>query len=126
MLPVVKYSIKFPSLARKPTEGHVRPLSVRNTALSIRRLKYRLQPLKQHAVFGPRLDMSSQNLLKWLRVSGFDVFAADSKIQKWLRLREKLNIDMMVETDQIPKIFRSGYPGGLCGFDREGSAVFYE
>ncbi|KAH9523849.1 hypothetical protein Btru_047218 [Bulinus truncatus] len=119
--------VKLPKLTCEPTPNTSQGSRTDDrTAIAIRRLRSRLQSLRQHPVYGPRLDMSTTNLLKWLRVSGNDVFAADARIRRSLELREKMKLDSFMSNGKLPKIFRSGYPGGLCGTDREGSPVYYE
>ncbi|XP_055869971.1 putative SEC14-like protein 6 [Biomphalaria glabrata] len=97
------------------------------TALAVRRLRSRLLSLRQHPIYGPKIDTSTSALLKWLKVSGNDVFAADGKIRRSLELKEKMKVESLVNhTIKVPQILRSGYPGGVCGEDREGSPVYYE
>ncbi|XP_059164049.1 SEC14-like protein 3 [Physella acuta] len=96
------------------------------TVLKIRQLKQRLRPLTQHMVYSRRVDLSDAALLKWLIVSNFDVYMADTKIRKSLELREKLKIDYLTTEYRPPQHLQACYAGGLCGLDKQGSPVYYE
>ncbi|XP_061226460.1 SEC14-like protein 2 isoform X2 [Neopsephotus bourkii] len=64
-------------------------------------------------------------LLKWLRARSFDVPKSEAMLRKHLEVRKHMDADHIVSWE-APEVIRRYMSGGMCGYDREGSPVWYE
>ncbi|XP_061865867.1 SEC14-like protein 2 isoform X1 [Colius striatus] len=64
-------------------------------------------------------------LLKWLRARCFDVPKAEAMLRKHLEVRKHMDADSSVSWEG-PEVIRKYMSGGMCGYDREGSPIWYE
>ncbi|XP_072164294.1 SEC14-like protein 2 [Diadema setosum] len=65
-------------------------------------------------------------LLKWLRARGFNVDKAEKMLRDHISFREEWNVQSLVDNWQPPEVLDKYMVGGLCGYDKEGSPVWYE
>uniref|UniRef100_A0A8C0ZK27 SEC14 like lipid binding 2 n=1 Tax=Cyanistes caeruleus TaxID=156563 RepID=A0A8C0ZK27_CYACU len=64
-------------------------------------------------------------LLKWLRARSFDLPKAEAMLRKHIEVRKHMDADNII-TWEPPEVIRKYMSGGMCGYDREGSPVWYE
>ncbi|XP_057266449.1 SEC14-like protein 2 isoform X2 [Pezoporus wallicus] len=64
-------------------------------------------------------------LLKWLRARSFDVPKAEAMLRKHLEFRKHMDADNIVSWE-APEVIRRYMSGGMCGYDREGSPIWYD
>ncbi|XP_034047650.1 SEC14-like protein 2 [Thalassophryne amazonica] len=65
-------------------------------------------------------------LLRWLRARSFNVQKAEAMIRKHLEFRRLMNVDTIVSDWKPPEVIEKYVSGGMCGYDREGSPVWYD
>ncbi|XP_068191004.1 SEC14-like protein 2 [Antennarius striatus] len=65
-------------------------------------------------------------LLRWLRARSFNVQKAEAMIRKHLEFRRKLNVDNIISDWEPPEVIVKYVSGGMCGYDREGSPIWYD
>ncbi|NWX38419.1 S14L2 protein, partial [Notiomystis cincta] len=68
-------------------------------------------------------------LLKWLRARSFDLPKAEAMLRKpWRGLSPRVPWGGVrcPEPPVLPQVIRKYMSGGMCGYDREGSPVWYE
>ncbi|XP_797087.2 SEC14-like protein 2 [Strongylocentrotus purpuratus] len=65
-------------------------------------------------------------LLKWLRARQFNVEQAEHMLRNHLSFREKWNVQSLLDNWHPPEVLDKYMVGGLCGFDKGGSPVWYE
>ncbi|XP_068562491.1 SEC14-like protein 2 isoform X2 [Cebidichthys violaceus] len=74
-------------------------------------------------------DLPAQHdhyLLRWLRARSFNVQKAEVMIRKHLEFRRKMNVDSIISDWKPPEVIEQYVSGGMCGFDREGSPIWYD
>ncbi|XP_009987637.1 PREDICTED: SEC14-like protein 2, partial [Tauraco erythrolophus] len=64
-------------------------------------------------------------LLKWLRARGFDVPKSEAMLRKHVEVRKHMDADNIIAWE-APEVIRKYMSGGMCGYDREGSPIWYE
>ncbi|KFU95667.1 SEC14-like 2, partial [Chaetura pelagica] len=64
-------------------------------------------------------------LLKWLRARGFDLPKSEAMLRKHVEVRKHMDADNIIAW-QAPEVIGKYMPGGLWGYDREGSPIWYE
>ncbi|KAM3599114.1 uncharacterized protein V6R79_000269 [Siganus canaliculatus] len=65
-------------------------------------------------------------LLRWLRARSFNVEKSEAMIRKHVEYRKKMKIDTIVADWKPPEVIDRFVSGGMCGYDREGSPVWYD
>ncbi|XP_065707576.1 SEC14-like protein 2 isoform X2 [Patagioenas fasciata] len=64
-------------------------------------------------------------LLKWLRARCFDLPKAEAMLRKHLEVRKHMDADNIIAWE-APEVIRKYMAGGMCGYDREGSPIWYD
>ncbi|CAL8318321.1 unnamed protein product [Lota lota] len=65
-------------------------------------------------------------LLRWLRARGFNVSKSEVMIRKHVEFRRKMRVDTIISDWDPPEVIKKYVSGGMCGYDREGSPVWYD
>ncbi|KAJ8339520.1 hypothetical protein SKAU_G00363060 [Synaphobranchus kaupii] len=65
-------------------------------------------------------------LLRWLRARSFNVQKAEMMLRKHVEFRKHMNADTITTDWQPPEVIARYLPGGMCGYDREGSPIWYD
>ncbi|CAL8328028.1 unnamed protein product [Boreogadus saida] len=65
-------------------------------------------------------------LLRWLRARGFNVTKSEAMIRKHVEFRRKMRVDAIISEWDPPEVIKKYVSGGMCGYDREGSPVWYD
>ncbi|XP_034402716.1 SEC14-like protein 2 [Cyclopterus lumpus] len=74
-------------------------------------------------------DLPAQHdhyLLRWLRARSFNVQKSEVMIRKHLEFRRKMSVDSIISDWKPPEVIEQYVSGGMCGFDREGSPIWYD
>lgn len=74
-------------------------------------------------------DLPAQHdhyLLRWLRARSFNVLKSEAMIRKHLEFRRKMKVDSIISDWQPPEVIEKYVSGGMCGYDKEGSPVWYD
>uniref|UniRef100_A0A146LVK3 SEC14-like protein 4 n=1 Tax=Lygus hesperus TaxID=30085 RepID=A0A146LVK3_LYGHE len=62
-------------------------------------------------------------LLRWLAARNYDPVAAEKMLRASLKWRESLDVDNVIDWP-MPEVYKTYYPSGQVGFDKEGSPVY--
>ncbi|KAM9734354.1 SEC14-like protein 2 [Menidia menidia] len=65
-------------------------------------------------------------LLRWLRARSFNVQKAEVMIRKHVEFRKQMKVDTIISDWTPPEVIERYVSGGMCGYDREGSPVWYD
>uniref|UniRef100_A0A8C6LPX4 SEC14-like lipid binding 7 n=1 Tax=Nothobranchius furzeri TaxID=105023 RepID=A0A8C6LPX4_NOTFU len=65
-------------------------------------------------------------LLRWLRARNFSVQKAEVMIRKHMDFRRQMKVDTIVSDWKPPEVIEKYVSGGMCGYDCEGSPVWYD
>lgn len=65
-------------------------------------------------------------LLRWLRARNFSLQKSEAMIRKHLEFRKQMKVDTIVEDFKPPEVIEKFVSGGMCGYDREGSPIWYD
>ncbi|NWV64880.1 S14L2 protein, partial [Malurus elegans] len=65
-------------------------------------------------------------LLKWLRARAFDLPKAEAMLRKVRGALASGGTLLCPEPAVLPQVIRKYMSGGMCGYDREGSPVWYD
>ncbi|TSV94919.1 SEC14-like protein 2 [Bagarius yarrelli] len=71
-------------------------------------------------------SQSDHFLLRWLRARNFNVQKAEAMLRKHLEFRKQLKADTISSDWKPPEVLEKYLSGGMCGYDREGSPVWYD
>ncbi|XP_069022230.1 SEC14-like protein 2 isoform X1 [Embiotoca jacksoni] len=74
-------------------------------------------------------DLPAQHdhyLLRWLRARSFNVQKAEAMIRKHVEFRRQLKVDSIISDWKPPEVIEKYVSGGMCGYDREGSPIWYD
>ncbi|XP_016108990.1 SEC14-like protein 2 isoform X3 [Sinocyclocheilus grahami] len=71
-------------------------------------------------------NQTDHYLLRWLRARSFNVLKSEAMIRKQLEFRKHMKVDTIVDDWKPPEVIERYVAGGLCGYDREGSPVWYD
>ncbi|KAM9841145.1 SEC14-like protein 2 [Aulostomus maculatus] len=74
-------------------------------------------------------DLPAQHdhyLLRWLRARSFNVPKAEVMIRKHLEFRRQMKVDAILLDWKPPEVIEKYVSGGMCGYDREGSPIWYD
>lgn len=73
-----------------------------------------------------KTDHDDFYLTKWLKARCFNLANAEKMYRESLAYREKMKVDSMATTYTPPKVLAEYFPGGYCGYDRDGSPLCVE
>ncbi|XP_023676456.2 SEC14-like lipid binding 8 isoform X1 [Paramormyrops kingsleyae] len=65
-------------------------------------------------------------LLRWLRARNFNVQKAEVMLRKHLEFRRQMKADTITTEWRPPEVIERYLPGGMCGYDRDGSPIWYD
>ncbi|XP_018617892.2 SEC14-like protein 2 isoform X1 [Scleropages formosus] len=65
-------------------------------------------------------------LLRWLRARNFHVQKAEAMLRKHLEFRKHMKADTITTDWRPPEVIEKYLSGGMCGYDREGSPIWYD
>lgn len=74
-------------------------------------------------------DLPAQHdhyLLRWLRARNFNVQKAETMIRKHIEFRRQMKVDTIISGWEPPEVIEKYVSGGMCGYDREGSPIWYD
>ncbi|XP_030647578.1 SEC14-like lipid binding 8 [Chanos chanos] len=71
-------------------------------------------------------SQSDHFLLRWLRARNFNVSKAEAMLRKHLEFRKRIKADTITTEWKPPEVIEKYFSGGMCGYDREGSPVWYD
>ncbi|XP_071323028.1 SEC14-like protein 2 [Trachinotus anak] len=74
-------------------------------------------------------DLPAQHdhyLLRWLRARSFNVQKAEAMIRKHVEFRKQMRVDSIISDWKPPEVIEKYVSGGMCGYDREGSPIWYD
>ncbi|KAG7480818.1 hypothetical protein MATL_G00060240 [Megalops atlanticus] len=75
----------------------------------------------------PQLPYQSDHfLLRWLRARNFNVQKAEAMLRKHLEFRKHMKADTITTDWKPPEAIEKYLSGGMCGYDREGSPIWYD
>ncbi|KAI7793634.1 SEC14-like protein 2 [Triplophysa rosa] len=77
-------------------------------------------------VFNQLPNQSDHYLLRWLRARSFNVPKAEAMLRKNLDFCKHMKVDKIIQNWRPPEVIERYVSGGLCGYDREGSPVWYD
>ncbi|KAM6986440.1 SEC14-like protein 2 [Aplochiton taeniatus] len=67
-----------------------------------------------------------QYLLRWLRARSFNVEKSEAMLRKHLVFRRHMSADTIITDWKPPEVIEKYVSGGMCGYDREGSPIWYD
>uniref|UniRef100_A0A667WPN0 SEC14-like lipid binding 8 n=1 Tax=Myripristis murdjan TaxID=586833 RepID=A0A667WPN0_9TELE len=65
-------------------------------------------------------------LLRWLRARNFNIQKSEAMLRKHVEFRKHMKVDTIITDWRPPEVKLSYLSGGMCGYDREGSPVWYD
>ncbi|KAM7368531.1 hypothetical protein PAMP_012865 [Pampus punctatissimus] len=65
-------------------------------------------------------------LLRWLRARNFNVQKAETMMRKHVDFRRHMKVDTIISDWKPPEVIEKYVSGGMCGYDREGSPIWYD
>lgn len=65
-------------------------------------------------------------LLRWLRARNFNVQKSEAMLRKHLEFRKHMKVDTIITEWRPPEVIEKYLSGGMCGYDREGSPIWYD
>ncbi|XP_028269425.1 SEC14-like lipid binding 8 isoform X1 [Parambassis ranga] len=65
-------------------------------------------------------------LLRWLRARNFNVQKSEAMLRKHLEFRKHMKVDTIITDWRPPEVIEKYLSGGMCGYDREGSPIWYD
>ncbi|KAK6305992.1 hypothetical protein J4Q44_G00229170 [Coregonus suidteri] len=65
-------------------------------------------------------------LLRWLRARNFNVNKSEAMLRKHLDFRKHMKADTITTEWQPPEVIEKYLSGGMCGYDREGSPIWWD
>ncbi|XP_036832850.1 SEC14-like protein 2 isoform X2 [Oncorhynchus mykiss] len=74
-------------------------------------------------------DLPAQHdhyLLRWLRARSFNVQKAEAMLRKHLEFRKHMKADSIIADWRPPEVIERYVSGGMCGYDLEGSPIWYD
>lgn len=74
----------------------------------------------------PSYSQDDYFLLRWLRARSFNLQKSESMLRKHMEFRKHMDCDNILEKWQPPEVAQKYLSGGLCGYDREGSPIWYD
>ncbi|CAL8250134.1 unnamed protein product [Boreogadus saida] len=75
----------------------------------------------------PQLPAQSDHfLLRWLRARNFNLQKSEAMLRKHMDFRKQLYVDKIITEWRPPEVLEKYLSGAMCGYDREGSPVWYD
>ncbi|KAF7648174.1 hypothetical protein LDENG_00160960, partial [Lucifuga dentata] len=75
----------------------------------------------------PQLPAQNDHfLLRWLRARNFSVQKSEAMLRKHLEFRKHMKVDTIITEWRPPEVIEKYLSGGMCGYDREGSPIWYD
>ncbi|XP_072310373.1 SEC14-like protein 2 [Eucyclogobius newberryi] len=71
-------------------------------------------------------EQDDHYLLRWLRARNFSIQKSEAMIRKHVEFRRQMKVDTIVEDFKPPEVIEKYVSGGMCGYDREGSPIWYD
>lgn len=65
-------------------------------------------------------------LLRWLRARNFNVQKSEAMLRKHVEFRKHMKVDTIITEWRAPEVIEKYLSGGMCGYDREGSPIWYD
>uniref|UniRef100_A0A667WEZ9 SEC14-like lipid binding 8 n=1 Tax=Myripristis murdjan TaxID=586833 RepID=A0A667WEZ9_9TELE len=65
-------------------------------------------------------------LLRWLRARNFNIQKSEAMLRKHVEFRKHMKVDTIITDWRPPEVIEKYLSGGMCGYDREGSPVWYD
>ncbi|KAM9393694.1 SEC14-like protein 2 [Pholidichthys leucotaenia] len=65
-------------------------------------------------------------LLRWLRARNFSVQKSEAMLRKHLEFRKHMKVDTITTEWRPPEVIEKYLSGGMCGYDLEGSPIWYD
>lgn len=65
-------------------------------------------------------------LLRWLRARNFNIQKSEAMLRKHLEFRKQMKVDVIITDWRPPEVIEKYLSGGMCGYDREGSPIWYD
>ncbi|XP_034027033.1 SEC14-like protein 2 [Thalassophryne amazonica] len=65
-------------------------------------------------------------LLRWLRARNFNVQKSEAMLRKHLEFRKHMKVDTIITEWRPPEVIEKYLSGGMCGYDRDGSPIWYD
>uniref|UniRef100_A0AAQ6AHV3 SEC14-like lipid binding 8 n=1 Tax=Amphiprion ocellaris TaxID=80972 RepID=A0AAQ6AHV3_AMPOC len=65
-------------------------------------------------------------LLRWLRARNFNVQKSEAMLRKHVEFRKHMKVDTIITEWHAPEVIEKYLSGGMCGYDREGSPIWYD
>ncbi|CAJ1069387.1 SEC14-like protein 2 isoform X2 [Xyrichtys novacula] len=65
-------------------------------------------------------------LLRWLRARNFNVQKSEAMVRKHVEFRKNMKVDTITTDWRPPEVIEKYLSGGMCGYDREGSPIWYD
>ncbi|KAM9306367.1 SEC14-like protein 2 [Pholidichthys leucotaenia] len=65
-------------------------------------------------------------LLCWLRARNFNIQKSEAMIRKHVEFRKQMKVDTILTDYKPPEVIEKYVSGGMCGYDREGSPIWYD
>ncbi|KAM7391115.1 hypothetical protein PAMP_021831 [Pampus punctatissimus] len=65
-------------------------------------------------------------LLRWLRARNFNVQKSEAMLRKHVEFRKQMKVDTIITEWRPPEVIEKYLSGGMCGYDREGSPIWYD
>ncbi|CAK6983736.1 SEC14-like protein 2 [Scomber scombrus] len=65
-------------------------------------------------------------LLRWLRARNFNIQKSEAMLRKHMEFRKQTKVDSIITDWRPPEVIEKYLSGGMCGYDREGSPIWYD
>ncbi|XP_076023520.1 SEC14-like protein 2 isoform X2 [Genypterus blacodes] len=100
--------------------GRVGDLSA-NQAEALQQFRERIQDIL------PQLPAQHDHfLLRWLRARNFNLQKSEAMLRKHLEFRRQMKVQTITTEWRPPEVIEKYLSGGMCGYDREGSPIWYD
>eukprot|EP00511_Aplanochytrium_stocchinoi_P010168 CAMPEP_0204868712 /NCGR_PEP_ID=MMETSP1348-20121228/27634_1 /ASSEMBLY_ACC=CAM_ASM_000700 /TAXON_ID=215587 /ORGANISM="Aplanochytrium stocchinoi, Strain GSBS06" /LENGTH=568 /DNA_ID=CAMNT_0052021773 /DNA_START=307 /DNA_END=2013 /DNA_ORIENTATION=- len=101
-------------------------IKTKNEFQAVKHLRQRLEDVADQCK-DRALDMSDTTLIRFVRARKLNLDKAEHMFRNALAWRKRFKpLQYQEGIYTPPKLFREYIPGGLCGYDKEGSPVFYD
>ncbi|KAG7280956.1 hypothetical protein CRUP_022967 [Coryphaenoides rupestris] len=75
----------------------------------------------------PQLPAQSDHfLLRWLRARNFNLHKSEAMLRKHMEFRKRMYVDTILNEWRPPEVLEKYLSGAMCGYDREGSPIWYD
>ncbi|XP_009303977.1 SEC14-like protein 2 [Danio rerio] len=71
-------------------------------------------------------NQTDHYLLRWLRARTFNVPKAEAMLRKHLEFRRHMKLETIIDDWSPPEVLERYVAGGMCGYDREGSPIWFD